>query len=803
MTSFVGHALLGGFFGVLVAVLGHVATSLFVDEPSDHLVAFLSVGGAAGALAGLVVSLLRQRETRAARRLAESAEQEAEAKEAASKEQQRKLDKQLQRALKRWPSPFRHQLRARISPQRTWLTLSKSLVALLRRGRGDLQGQPVFQVFHPEDITALDQAFTTAETSRMPHSVEVRLLKLPKADSAQATKPARLSDTNLLPPLDPSLFVHVRLDLWTRRRPGGVVAEFWCLLHDHSPQRRAERALLKQTRDHDRMSVRLSDVNQNLQRLKESYRDLYHNAPVMFFSLDADGTLVAFNDTLNRTLGRTREELLRQPYANLLAVKAEAGELARRLPLREGELETQWRRRDGAAIDIWIRTVAVVDDTGAPTRFRSAALDLTEKNRLSHELRTRGNELERINQRLMHINAELEDFTHVVSHDLKEPLRTLQTYSSMLAEEHAGQLGADGFQYVNHLVRASRRLGTLIDELLNLGHAGRITFAPEIFDLNRAVATVRQDLVDLIQRKEATILTEGSLPSVVGDPHRIIQLLANLVANGLKYNQDVAPVVVIGVAEAEDPKQLVVWVRDNGIGIDAEHHDKIFGLFRRLHATDEYEGTGAGLAICKKIVEAHGGRIWVESQQGQGATFLFTLPRAPASLESALPVRKPVGGRSKRRTEPAAAAPATKAEPVSDKPRQPGGKPRIVLVEDLPEIGQFILKVGGKAGQQIEWFTTAEKAWAHLQTNRPDLLLCDIQLPGMDGIELCRRLRRLPLHQDTPIAIFSQVQSAEQTEKLRAVGVVHFISKDLLAKPRHWLKKLQELLDAADGKRNA
>ena len=240
-----------------------------------------------------------------------------------------------------------------------------------------------------------------------------------------------------------------------------------------------------------------------------------------------------------------------------------------------------------------------------------------------------------MNQRLQVINTELEQFTHVVSHDLKEPLRTLQAYSHLLAEEHAAQLGPDGFQYVSHLIRASRRLGLLIDELLHLSQVGRITRAPEPFNLIEIVATVRQDLVDLIHRKQATLRTEGALPDLSGDPTRITQLLSNLVANGLKYNQAAAPQILIGAQPcANDPSRVTIFVRDNGIGIDPAFHEQIFGIFRRLHQTEQYEGTGAGLTIVKKIVEAHDGRIWVESQLGQGAPF-FSRCRVPHPIKQA------------------------------------------------------------------------------------------------------------------------------------------------------------------------
>src|SRR5207249_3136816 len=158
-------------------------------------------------------------------------------------------------------------------------------------------------------------------------------------------------------------------------------------------------------------------------------------------------------------------------------------------------------------------------------------------------------------------------FTHVVSHDLKEPLRTLQAYSHILAEEHAAQLGPDGFGYINHLIGASRRLGILIDELLNLSQAGRITLAPQVCGMIEILATVRQDFVVLLKRKQATLVAEGSLPAVIGDPVRITQLVANLVGNGLKYNQSSHPQVTIGSSPCvDDPNRVTIFVRDNGIG---------------------------------------------------------------------------------------------------------------------------------------------------------------------------------------------------------------------------------------------
>jgi signal transduction histidine kinase len=150
------------------------------------------------------------------------------------------------------------------------------------------------------------------------------------------------------------------------------------------------------------------------------------------------------------------------------------------------------------------------------------------------------------------------------------------------------------------------------------------------------------DLGDLIKRRKALVRIEGQLPPVIGDPESVIQLLGNLVGNALKYNQNPRPEVVIG-ALADRESFATLFVRDNGIGIAPEYHEQIFGMFRRLHRREEFEGTGAGLAICKKIAEAHGGRIWVESEPGRGSTFFFTLPRLPDG-------RLSTGGAPARRT---------------------------------------------------------------------------------------------------------------------------------------------------------
>ncbi len=314
-------------------------------------------------------------------------------------------------------------------------------------------------------------------------------------------------------------------------------------------------------------------------------------------------------------------------------------------------------RRDGEEQHVQMDVLTRYTQEGAPLHLRCHFLDITHRVRtdeqlrnLAAALRVKADELQQVNTQLLRINRELDDFSYVVSHDLKEPLRTLQAFSTFLEQDYGDQLGQEGQEFIAHLIQASRRLGELIDDLLTLSRAGRVINSPQAFRLEEIVDTIRGDLADLIQRSKAVVRVEGPLPAVAGDPVRITQLLINLVSNGLKYNASSVPEVVIGYAPpdtisspqdssapdgAQHPEYVTLYVRDNGIGIAAQYHEQIFRIFRRLHRREDYEGTGAGLAICKKIIEAHGGRIWVDSQPGAGATFYFTLPDAQsaASIE--------------------------------------------------------------------------------------------------------------------------------------------------------------------------
>ncbi|MGH9798353.1 MAG: ATP-binding protein, partial [Candidatus Polarisedimenticolia bacterium] len=234
-------------------------------------------------------------------------------------------------------------------------------------------------------------------------------------------------------------------------------------------------------------------------------------------------------------------------------------------------------------------------------------------------------ELERQAVELARSNTELEQFAYAASHDLKEPLRMVTLFLELLSKRYRGRLDQEADEFIKYAVDGAEKMSRLIDNVLAFSRAGTAerSTAPARSDeaLQRALRTLSSAVAE-----SGAVITSGVLPTVLADPSQLTQVFQNLLSNALKFRSAGAPEVHVGAER--DGGEWTFSVRDNGIGIEPEHSERIFKIFQRLHGRDGYPGTGIGLAICRKIVERHGGRIWVVSERGKGATFRFSLPAA-------------------------------------------------------------------------------------------------------------------------------------------------------------------------------
>jgi len=257
------------------------------------------------------------------------------------------------------------------------------------------------------------------------------------------------------------------------------------------------------------------------------------------------------------------------------------------------------------------------------------------------QIHRQAKELDQRTRQLNRISTELDDFAYIASHDLKQPLRSIRAHCEILLEDYGQMLGQQGCQRVAKLVELCIRLEQLISNLLSYFRLGCVAVTTTEVDLGEIVDEVLESFRPALERRGA-VHVEGRLPVVQGDPTLISMVLSNLISNGLKFNQSQQPRVEIGCLPTKPP---TIFVRDNGIGIPPQQVGMLFSMFSRLHPHCQYDGNGVGLAIVRRIIEAHGGQIWVRSQPGEGTTFYFTL--APSYTAEQLPAdpqtKHPVG----------------------------------------------------------------------------------------------------------------------------------------------------------------
>jgi PAS domain S-box-containing protein len=382
----------------------------------------------------------------------------------------------------------------------------------------------------------------------------------------------------------------------------GEIEGFIAVVRDITERKRAEEAL------------RVSE---------EKLRIMFESMHDSMMVTDLMGNVVDANEAALQVSGYSREELLGRNAMELIAEKDRERLMELMMQnISEGggteNLECAFIVKGGKEIEVESSSSMLYDGDGNAVGFITISRDITERKRMQEQINRMVDDLKRS-------NAELEQFAYVASHDLQEPLRMISSYTQLLARRYKGKLEAEADEFIEFAVDGASRMQTMIQALLTYSRVGTRGKPPEPTDCDTVLALATKNLQTALEESGAEV-TNDPLPTVMADDVQMVQLFQNLIGNGIKFQgEGVRPHVQVSVEDQGD--EWLFSFKDNGIGIDPEYKERIFVIFQRLHNKQSYKGTGIGLSVCKKIVERHGGRIWVESELGEGATFYFTIPK--------------------------------------------------------------------------------------------------------------------------------------------------------------------------------
>ena len=385
-----------------------------------------------------------------------------------------------------------------------------------------------------------------------------------------------------------------RLSITPRFNPNGELEGYLCIIKDLTEQKQQEA---------------------KLRTSEETFRLTMQESPIGIALVSLEGHWMKVNEALCELIGYTQQELLRTDFQTITHPDDLATDLGLVQQVLDGSiksyaLEKRYFHKKGYQIKILLHVALIRYEDGTPKHFISMIQDVTERDRLMEQLR--------------HANIELEQFAYVASHDLQEPLRMVTSFVSLIGTEYEDKLDAIGREYITISVDAAKRMQTLINDLLDYARSGRESQVNVTINSDTEMKHVLQNLANLIKGTHAKV-TVGTLPKISGNPVEFLRLMQNLIGNGIKFHRkDVQP--EIEVAAIREQENWVFSVKDNGIGIKQDYLEKIFQPFKRLHTQEEYHGSGIGLAVCRKIVENLGGRIWIESAYGSGSTIYFSVP---------------------------------------------------------------------------------------------------------------------------------------------------------------------------------
>ena len=393
-----------------------------------------------------------------------------------------------------------------------------------------------------------------------------------------------------------------------------------------------------------RDETRVAQVMRQLQQQQRRMNDLIGNVPGVVWEAYGQPDLTTqridfVSGYVERMLGYTTAEWTGTPNFWLRIVHDEdrdraASEAAAIFASgTSGTSEFRWVARDGRVIWVEAQSTVILDDGGRPIGMRGVTMDITARKEQEAALRLHATELAALAQQLHRSNEELDQFAYVTSHDLRAPLRGIANLASWIEEDLGPQaITPEARKMLEQLRGRVSRMEGLIDGILEYSRVGRTTRKVEEVDVRRLVL----ETIDLLAPPPGTVEIASPMPVIRGDRLQLQQVFLNLIGNAIKHAGRTDPRVTVTSRDAADEARLVEFaVADNGQGIDPQYHERIFVIFQTLVPRDKVEGSGVGLSLVKKIVEGHGGRVWVESQPGRGATFRFTWPRTAAAASAA------------------------------------------------------------------------------------------------------------------------------------------------------------------------
>jgi PAS domain S-box-containing protein len=390
----------------------------------------------------------------------------------------------------------------------------------------------------------------------------------------------------------------------------------------HSLELDGEKFVLRLVRDISERKL----TEKALKESEEKFRVTFENAPVGMCLTNTEGRILSVNGTLCGITGYSREQILQRSFTEFTHPEeiGPTSDWLRRLLAEEpaaGSVEQRYLGSDGRVINMEVSASVLRQAQGKPAGLIMALKDITRRKEAERAQKQLMKELEKT-------NSEISQFNSLIAHDLQEPLRMVRSYSQLLEKRLAGKLDAEGEEFFSYVMNGGKLMQKMLEDLMLYLHQGANPEKLQDTDMNEIVAQALALLKSSISENQAAVSC-GRLPVIFADKTQMLHLLQNLLGNAIKFKGGKPPDIYVKCEAGET--SYVFSVGDTGIGIAPQFLDRIFKIFQRLHTREEYPGTGVGLALCRKIVENHGGRIWAKSEPGKGTVICFTIPKQAAA----------------------------------------------------------------------------------------------------------------------------------------------------------------------------